>query len=57
MYVKIQKDLTDNYLIVEGKNVEFSTEKFPVDFKNYFEKYSIPVLIFDKLKDAVLFAL
>ena len=25
--------------------------------KNYFEKYSIPVLIFDKLKDAVLFAL
>lgn len=39
MYVKIQKDLTDNYLIVEGKNVEFSTEKFPVDFKDYFEKY------------------
>lgn len=39
MYVKIQKDLTDNYLIVEGKNVEFSAEKFPVDFKNYFEKY------------------
>lgn len=25
--------------------------------KNYFEKYSIPVLIFDKLKDAVIFAL
>ena len=39
MYVKIQKDLRDNYLIVEGKNVEFSTEKFPVDFKDYFEKY------------------
>ena len=39
MYVKIQKDLTDNYLIVEGKNVEFSTEKFQVDFKDYFEKY------------------
>lgn len=39
MYVKIQKDLTDNYLIIEGKNVEFSTEKFEVDFKDYFEKY------------------
>ena len=39
MYVKIQKDFIDNYLIVEGKNVEFSTKKFPVDFKNYFEKY------------------
>lgn len=39
MYVKIQKDLTDNYLIIEGKNVEFSTEKFEVDFKSYFEKY------------------
>ena len=39
MYVKIQKDLTDNYLIVEGKNVEFSTKKFEVDFKSYFEKY------------------
>ena len=39
MYVKIQKDLTDSYLIVEGENVEFSTEKFKVDFKDYFEKY------------------
>lgn len=39
MYVKIQKDLTDNYLIIEGKNVEFSAEKFGVDFKEYFEKY------------------
>lgn len=39
MYVKIQKDLIDNYLIIEGKNVEFSTEKFAVDFKDYFEKY------------------
>ncbi len=39
MYVKIQKDLTDNYLIIEGKNVEFSAEKFGVDFKSYFEKY------------------
>ena len=39
MYVKIQKDLTDNYLIVEGKNVEFSTEKFPVYFKKKKKKY------------------
>lgn len=39
MYVKIQKDLTGNYLIIEGKNVEFSTKKFEVDFKDYFEKY------------------
>lgn len=39
MHVKIQKDLTNNYLIIEGKNVEFSTEKFAVDFKDYFEKY------------------
>lgn len=39
MYVKIQKDLTNSYLIIEGKNVEFSTEKFAVDFKSYFEKY------------------
>lgn len=39
MYVKIQKDLTDNYLIIEGKNVEFSAEKFVVAFIEYFEKY------------------
>lgn len=39
MYVKIQKDSTDNYLIIEGNNVEFSTEKFAIDFKSYFEKY------------------
>ena len=42
MYVKIQKDLTNNYLIIEGKNVEFSTEKFEVDFKDYFEKHAGP---------------
>lgn len=39
MYVKIQKDSVDSYLIIEGKNVEFSAEKFGVDFKSYFEKY------------------
>lgn len=39
MYVKIQKDLTDNYLIIEGENVEFSTDKVEIDFKDYFEKY------------------
>ena len=48
MYVKIQKDLTDNYLIVEGKNVEFSTEKFAVDFKDYFEKYVPCYLKYDE---------
>ena len=48
MYVKIQKDLTDNYLIVEGKNVEFSTEKFAVDFKDYFEKYVPYYLKYDE---------
>lgn len=48
MYVKIQKDLTDNYLIIEGKNVEFSTEKFEVDFKSYFEKYVPCYLKYDE---------
>ena len=48
MYVKIQKDLTDNYLIIEGKNVEFSTEKFEVDFKDYFEKYVPCYLKYDE---------
>ena len=48
MYVKIQKDLTDNYLIVEGKKVEFSTEKFEVDFKDYFEKYVPCYLKYDE---------
>ena len=48
MYVKIQKDLTDNYLIIEGKNVEFSTEKFAVDFKDYFEKYVPCYLKYDE---------
>ena len=48
MYVKIQKDLTDNYLIIEGKNLEFSTEKFAVDFKDYFEKYVPCYLKYDE---------
>ena len=48
MYVKIQKDLTDKYLIIEGKNVEFSTEKFEVDFKDYFEKYVPCYLKYDE---------
>lgn len=48
MYVKIQKDLTNNYLIIEGKNVEFSTEKFAVDFKDYFEKYVPCYLKYDE---------
>lgn len=48
MYVKIQKDLTDNYLIVEGKNVEFSAEKFEVNFKDYFEKYVPCYLKYDE---------
>ena len=48
MYVKIQKDLTNNYLIIEGKNVEFSTEKFAVDFKSYFEKYVPCYLKYDE---------
>lgn len=48
MYVKIQKDLTDNYLIIEGKNVEFSTEKFEIDFKSYFEKYVPCYLKYDE---------
>lgn len=48
MYVKIQKDLTDNYLIIEGKNIEFSTEKFEVNFKEYFEKYVPCYLKYDE---------
>lgn len=48
MYVKIQKDLTNNYLIIEGKNVEFSTEKLEIDFKDYFEKYVPCYLKYDE---------
>lgn len=51
MYVKMQKDLTDSYLIIEGKNVEFSTEKFEVSFKEYFEKYVPHYLKYNEKED------
>lgn len=35
MYVKIQKDNSENYILLEADNIELSYVKIPTSFKNY----------------------
>lgn len=44
MYAKIQKDNSENYILIQAQNIELSYTKVPTSFKNYCQDFLIYLL-------------
>lgn len=44
MYAKIQKDNSENYILIQAQNIELSYTKVPTSFKNYCQDVLIYLL-------------
>ena len=44
MYIKIEKDCSNNFLIIEAKDIEIRNSIFTMEYKDYIEGLVIPAL-------------